>query len=88
MPANGCIGRDPIEYRDVAEKLRGIAREVRFDHNRVNQLLALAEGFDRLAQRLEDEEALADEKADWPGSLQTAGSSAAATRRSSASNTL
>ena len=88
MPANGCLGRNPAEYREVAERLRGIAREVRFDPNRVNQLHALADGFDRLAQRLEEEEALADDKADWPGPAQIGGSSAAATRRSSANNTL
>ena len=44
------------EYlRGVAEKLRGIANQLRFDLRRADQLRALADGFDRMASRLERE---------------------------------
>lgn len=40
-------------YRKSAERLRQIAAEVRFDLCRREQLCALADGFDRLAEKLE-----------------------------------
>ena len=40
-------------YRQNAETLRRLAAEIRFDFCRRQQLLALADGFDRFAQRLE-----------------------------------
>ena len=40
-------------YRRSAEHLRQLAAEVRFDFCRREQLLALAAGFDRFADRLE-----------------------------------
>jgi hypothetical protein len=39
-------------YREIASKLRRLAGELRFDFCRRNQLLALADGFERLAERL------------------------------------
>ena len=39
-------------YRETASKLRRLAGELRFDFCRRNQLLALADGFERLAERL------------------------------------
>jgi hypothetical protein len=39
-------------YRETASKLRRLAGELRFDLCRRNQLLALADGFERLADRL------------------------------------
>lgn len=39
-------------YRETASKLRRLAGELRFDLCRRNQLLALADGFERLAERL------------------------------------
>ncbi|HEX6440812.1 MAG TPA: hypothetical protein VF007_01400 [Stellaceae bacterium] len=39
-------------YRETARKLRRLAGELRFDLCRRNQLLALADGFERLAVRL------------------------------------
>ncbi len=53
MPEEGCIGRDPARYREVARTLRQIALQVRSDRDRADHLHALADGFDRLAQRLE-----------------------------------
>ena len=45
-----------VEYlRGVADKLRGIANQLRFDLRRADQLRALADGFDRMASRLERE---------------------------------
>jgi len=45
-----------VEYlRGVADKLRGIANQLRFDLRRADQLRALADGFDRMASRLEQE---------------------------------
>jgi hypothetical protein len=43
----------PARFREIADTLRGIARGIRFDLCRVDQLTALAAGFDRLADRLE-----------------------------------
>jgi hypothetical protein len=43
----------PAKFREVADTLRGIARQVRYDLCRVDQLHALAAGFDRLADRVE-----------------------------------
>jgi hypothetical protein len=43
----------PARFREIADKLRGIARQIRYDLCRVDQLHALAAGFDRLADRLE-----------------------------------
>jgi hypothetical protein len=43
----------PARFREIADTLRGIARQVRYDLCRVEQLHALASGFDRLADRLE-----------------------------------
>ena len=40
-------------YREIAETLRRIANELRFDLRRADQLRALADGFDRLAERHE-----------------------------------
>ena len=40
-------------YRQNAGTLRRLASEIRFDFCRRRQLLALADGFDRFAQRLE-----------------------------------
>ena len=39
-------------YSETASKLRRLADELRFDFCRRNQLLALADGFERLAERL------------------------------------
>ena len=41
--------------RGVAETLRGIAEQLRFEPRRRNQLLALADGFERFAHRLEQQ---------------------------------
>ena len=41
--------------RGVAETLRGIANKLRYDFRRKDQLLALAQGFERFAQRLEQQ---------------------------------
>ena len=40
-------------YRQSADRLRQIAAEVRFDLCRREQLRALADGFDRLAEKRE-----------------------------------
>jgi hypothetical protein len=42
-------------FRRVAENLRGLATETRYDFRRKGQLLALADGFARFADRLEQE---------------------------------
>jgi hypothetical protein len=42
-------------FRDVANMLRGLADEQRYDVHRRDQLLALADGFERFAARLEQE---------------------------------
>jgi hypothetical protein len=55
----------PAKFREIADTLRGIARQVRFDLCRIDQLNALADGFDRLADRMErDAEARGEE---FPG---------------------
>ena len=43
---------NPLTYGETASKLRRLAGELRFDLCRRNQLLALAEGFERLSNRL------------------------------------
>jgi hypothetical protein len=53
MPAHV---HDPARYFEIAETLRKIAREIRFDDCRVSQLNALADGFERLAKRVELQE--------------------------------
>ena len=46
---------DPAEqYRRTAEKLRQLAKQIRFDFGRQQQLLSLADAFDRLADRKEN----------------------------------
>jgi hypothetical protein len=40
-------------YRQTAERLREMAAKIRFDFRRQQQLHALADGFDRLASRVE-----------------------------------
>jgi hypothetical protein len=52
MPGE-CETQGPARFREIADTLRGIARQVRYDLCRVGQLRALAAGFDRLADRLE-----------------------------------
>ena len=47
-------------FRGVAETLRGIADRLRFEPSRREQLLALANGFERFAARLEEEEQISD----------------------------
>jgi len=42
-------------FRDVAATLRGIAENLRYEPRRRDQLLALADGFERFAARLEQE---------------------------------
>jgi hypothetical protein len=46
----------PTNYREVAATIRRLAYRVRFDFGRRNQLLSLADGFERLADRLEQRE--------------------------------
>lgn len=43
-------------FHAVAARLRAIADDVRFDPRRRNQLLALADGFERHAKRFERED--------------------------------
>jgi len=45
-------GPMPQDYRETAEKIRKLAREMRFGDSR-QQLLDLAERFDRMAARVE-----------------------------------
>ena len=54
MP-DGAERPDPAKFRDIAEQLRDIARGLRFDPRRRVQLLALADGFDRFADRFDRE---------------------------------
>ena len=42
-------------FRGVAETLRGIAENLRYEPRRRDQLMALADGFERFAARLEQE---------------------------------
>jgi hypothetical protein len=44
------------KFRDIAAELRRIAASLRFDLRRGAQLLALADGFDRFAERLDREQ--------------------------------
>ena len=44
-------------FREVAARLRAIANELQFDPRRRNQLRALADGFERHAERFEREDA-------------------------------
>ena len=49
MPAHA---HDPVRYFEIAETLRKIAGDIRFDDCRVSQLNALADGFERFARRV------------------------------------
>jgi hypothetical protein len=40
-------------YRETAQTLRQVADQLRFELGRRDQLLALADGFERLAERIE-----------------------------------
>jgi hypothetical protein len=52
MPTDN--GEDGAEgYRETAERLRQLAAQVRFNFGRQQQLLSLADAFDRLAARKE-----------------------------------
>jgi oligoribonuclease NrnB/cAMP/cGMP phosphodiesterase (DHH superfamily) len=53
MPAHA---HDPVRYAEIAETLRKIASDIRFDDCRVSQLNALADGFERLAKRVRHEQ--------------------------------
>ena len=46
-------GPTPRDYRETADKIRKLAREMRFGDSR-RQLLDLAERFDRMAARVEE----------------------------------
>jgi hypothetical protein len=52
MPAHV---HDPVRYAEIADTLRRIAGDIRFDACRVSQLNALADGFERLAKRVQHE---------------------------------
>jgi hypothetical protein len=52
MPAHH---HDPARYFEIAATLRKIAQEIRYDHCRVSQLNALADGFERLGDRVQHE---------------------------------
>ena len=52
MPAHD---HDPVRYAEIAETLRKIAGDICFDECRVSQLNALADGFERLAKRVQHE---------------------------------
>jgi hypothetical protein len=41
-----------LKYRRIAAELRQLSEKFKYDHRRQNQLLALAEGFERFAARL------------------------------------
>jgi len=47
-------------FRGVAETLRGIAEQLQFEPRRRDQLLALADGFERFAVRLQQEAQISD----------------------------
>ena len=40
-------------FRGVAAQLRSLANQIQYDFRRRDQLLALADGFERFAERLE-----------------------------------
>jgi len=42
-------------FSDVAAQLRSLADQIRYDFGRRNQLLALADGFERFAARLQQQ---------------------------------
>jgi hypothetical protein len=46
--------------RSVADRLRGIANGLRYDLRRADQLRALADGFERFANRVEEEASTED----------------------------
>ena len=49
-------GRSRAEhFRSVADRLRGIANGLSYELRRADQLRALADGFERMASRLEQE---------------------------------
>jgi hypothetical protein len=48
-------------FRGVSARLRAIANNVQFNPRRRNQLLALADGFERHAERFEREDAYRSE---------------------------
>jgi hypothetical protein len=41
-----------VYHRQTAETIRRLASQIRFDHLRKRQLLALADAFDRLARQI------------------------------------
>ena len=43
-------------FRSVADRLRGTANGLRYDFRRADQLRALADGFERFAHRIEQEQ--------------------------------
>ena len=47
VPVPSGVGPDPARYREIAEKLKGIAQQVSFDVERAKQLSALAQNFER-----------------------------------------
>ena len=47
-------------FRGVAETLREISNQLSYEPRRRNQLLALADGFERFAARLEEEAEISD----------------------------
>jgi hypothetical protein len=50
-------GRSRAEhFRSVADRLRGIANGLSYELRRADQLRALADGFERFAVRLEEEQ--------------------------------
>ena len=55
MPGRGDSEEDRAAlYRRSAENLRHLAAQIRFNFGRQQQLLALAEAFDRLSERVEE----------------------------------
>jgi hypothetical protein len=54
VPPNGFSGRRGPTF-GVAETLRGIAAQLRYDLRCADQLRALADGFERFASRLTQE---------------------------------
>jgi hypothetical protein len=47
------LNPEPEHFRSVAEKLRGLAAQMPYDIHGREQLLALADGFERFADRLQ-----------------------------------
>jgi hypothetical protein len=54
---DGPAQSTPAYFHGIAQTLREIAARLNFDHNRRSQLLALADGFERLARRMESQAA-------------------------------